>query len=464
MTTNALLSSLYPETPIEGAHLTELANMMMTEWDATEIRDLDLAMALNIPPNRISHFKRAKSSIEGGAEGEDGAAGESEGNGQIPMVHPHQAILIRLLMRYPHYAPLVKRPSNQEVWDLISDLLPRPLDNTLRRGPAPKGDVEKKGFAPLFGRAAVSSYKMLPGEDSSATGETSLAVVRLQMLILSNFANVFRDIYRRYASHHMFVVDRKNPLYEPQGRGWTVLRERDSLTEWMSEDVLSRFYTEVQAQWRTWTEDQYLPNLYNEAISRHKDPEEAIRKGNWTNPELVTDDEFLKFKAAAKPITGSADYFIRFRTLTQTTSAEMFWLLGMQVKGFYRYRDRGSQRIDASTSILIRYLMSHNSDLDYFIEQPPTGEWLLKKIQGLDPSFKRLHLAPLFGASKMASYKFAAEHNDCPYFARRLATIFARELPKGPEIYWQIRECTEDEVKARDLDVETFWKQGKWHG
>src|SRR5690606_14097169 len=107
---------------------------------------------------------------------------------------------------------------------------------------------------------------------------------------------------------------------------------------------------------------------------------------------------------------------------------------------------------------------TYPNDLNYLVETPPTGEWLLKKIQGIDPKFKRFHLAPLFGASKMASYKFAAEYTDCPYFARRLAAIFARELAKGPEIYWQLRECTEDEVRARKLNVETFWKEGKWHG
>ncbi|MDY6930235.1 MAG: hypothetical protein SWN10_24620, partial [Pseudomonadota bacterium] len=62
MSNDPLLSTLYPTTPIEGAHLTELASLMMTVWDSTETRDLDMAMALNIPPNRISHFKRAKSS------------------------------------------------------------------------------------------------------------------------------------------------------------------------------------------------------------------------------------------------------------------------------------------------------------------------------------------------------------------------------------------------------------------
>lgn len=460
MSNNPLLSTLYPTTPIEGAHLTELASLMMTVWDSTETRDLDMAMALNIPPNRISHFKRAKSSMEGGPALDEEETGGADS--QIPMVHPHQAILIRLLMRHPEYAPLVKRPFNEEVWDLISDFIPKP-PAARRRGPSPKGGIEKKGFAPLFGRAAVSSYKMLPSEGSLTNGETSLPVTRLQMLIMSRFADIFREVYRRYAANHMFSVDRKNPLYMPQARGWTVLRERDSLTEWMTDEALNRFYVELREQWKAWFETEYLPVLRNEAVSRGKDPEVTVRKGDWINREPVTDEEFKSYTAACKPIIGSADYFTRFRTLTQTTSAEMFWVLGMQVKGFYRFRERGDQRIDASTSILIRYLMTHGNDLNYFVELPPTGDWLLKKIQAIDPSFKRFHLAPLFGASKMASYKFAAEHAECPYFARRLATIFARELQNGPEIYWQIRECAEDEVRARGLNLDSFWKQGRWH-
>lgn len=462
MSSNPLLSTLYPTTPIEGAHLTELASLMMTAWDSSEIRDLDMAMALNIPPNRISHFKRAKSSIEGGAELDD--EGKSvNGDGQIPMVHPNQAILIRLLMRYPHYASLVKRPSNAEVWELIQNFVPKPVV-ARRRGPMPSGNIEKKGFAPLFGRAAVSSYKMLPGEESANNGETSLPVARLQMLVMSRFADIFRDLYRHYAAEHMFAVDRKNPLYVPQARDWTILRERDSLTDWMPDAILSQFNADLQERWQAWFESQYLPVLRNEAISRGKDPEVTLRKGDWTTQEPVSDEEFRTYKASCKPITGSADYFTRFRTLTQTTSAEMFWVLGMQVKGFYRFRERGNQRIDASTSILIRYLMTHGNDLDYFVELPPTGEWLLQKIQAIDPDFKRFNLAPLFGASKMASYKFAAAHSECPYFARRLAMIFARELAaSGPEIYWQIRECIEDEVRARGLNVETFWKEGRWH-
>lgn len=462
MNNDALLTTLYPKSPIEGANLTELTTLLMTQWSDIEVRDLDLSMALNIPPNRISHFKRAKSSIEGSgaSEGER----ENESNNQIPMVHPHQAILIRLLMRYPQYAPLVKRPTNQEVWDLISGFLPKPLDDKPRRGPAPKGDVEKKGFAPLFGRAAVSSYKMLPSKESASKGDTSLPVVRLQMIVLNRFADLFREIYRRYSANYMFAADRKNPLYEPQARGWEILRERDSLTEWMSEDVLTQFVNELQGQWQRWFEDAYLPVLRREAISRHIDPDIAIRNGNWTNTEPVTDEEYRSLSRDCKPITGSSqDYTSWFRGQMQTTSAEMFWVLGMQVKGFYRHRERENQRLDASTSLLVRYLQSYPNDLNFFVETPPSGAWLLKKIQGIDPAFKRFHLGPLFGASKMASYKFAASETECPYFARRLAAIFARELPRGPEIYWQLRQCVEDEAKARRLNLETFWQQGKWH-
>ncbi|KXS55088.1 MAG: hypothetical protein AWU57_512 [Marinobacter sp. T13-3] len=455
---------LYPTDPIEGRHLTELVAEMGREWDDHELRDLDIAMALNIPPNRISHFKRAKSSIEGGSEVEGEDRGDTAESSQIPMVHPHQAILMRLLMRFPEYALLVKRPTNEEVWELIKDMTPKPAVSQRKRAQGTEGEVEKKGFAPLFGRAAVSSYKMLPGEDSSANGETSLPVIRLEMLILNRLADIFREIYQRYAANYMFAMDRKNPLYEPASRGWTVLRERDSLTAWMTEQTLDQFYGEVKTQWEDWFNNVYLETLRREAVSRGKDPEEVIREGNWTAREPVTEEEYRSYPRSCKPITGSkASALSEFRESGNMTSAEFFWVLGMQVKGFYRYRDRGETRIDAATALLVRHFQSWQSDLRYFVPDSPDGAWILSKIQGIDPNFKRSQLAPLFGASKIASYKFSAEDTPCPYFARRLATIFARELERGPEIYWHLRECVEDEVEARGLDLTEFWKDGKWH-
>jgi hypothetical protein len=461
---NLSATGICPETPIEGRHLAELAGLMASYWDDSELRDLDLSMALNIPPNRISHFKHAKSSVKKPAKA--GAKQvEVAANHHIPMVHPPQAILIRLLMRYPQYANLIPRPSNSEVWELIAPLLPGSGPIRAREIPEGADGIQKKGFGPVFGRAAISSYKMLP-TDPSIMGETSLAVVRLQMLIMSRFADIFRDCYRRYCAEHMFSVDRKDPLYESSARDWSILRERDSLTGWMTDKLLARFWTEVQGYWRGWFESHYLPVLRSEAISRNKDPDDVLVKGNWTNSKPVTDAEFLHAATDAQPITGSLnDRFSLFlKENNKLTSAEMFWVLGMQVKTFYRYRSRENIRIDAPTSILIRYLAQHPNDLDYFVEMPPSGKWLLSKVQAIDPTFKLFHLSPLFGSTKMSSYKFAAETDSCPHFARRLACIFARELPHEPRIYWQIRECVEDEVRARGLNAKTFWQQGKWNG
>lgn len=457
--------SLYPSEPIAGRHLTQLTAEMGREWNAhQELRDLDIAMALNIPPNRVSHFKRAKSSIDNASK----QVGESDNapieSSQIPMVHPHQAILIRLLMRFPEYALLVKRPHNEEVWELIKDMIPAPAKKKRKDRRATSGEVERKGFAPLFGRASVSSYKMLPGDDGNAGGETSLPVIRLEMLILSRFAEIFREVYTRYAANFMFSMDRKNPMYEPSARDWTILRERDSLTAWMSEETLRNFYREVRNQWKDWFNNVYLAVLEREAISRKKDPETTLRTGSWTNRNEISDKEYLSLPANCKPITGSESSTLhQFRQSDDLTSAEFFWLLGMQVKGFYRYRERGEVRIDAATAIFVRHLEDWPSDRRFFIPESPDGSWVLQKIQAIDPTFKRSQLAPIFGASKIASYQFATPGNKCPYFARRLAAIFARELERGPQIYWQIRECAEDEAIARNLDLKEFWKHGKWH-
>ncbi|EAZ98145.1 hypothetical protein MELB17_09683 [Marinobacter sp. ELB17] len=458
MTAN-FTSSLCPETPIEGRHLAELANLMAAEWGESELRDLDLAMALHIPPNRISHFRHAKTSYRAANTPREGKARHD-----IPMVHPHQAILIRLLMRHPKYARLVKRPSNTEVWDIIAPFLPGsgPVRSAFTAGR--DQPVQKKGFAPVFGRAAISSYKMLPG-DLSTSGETSLTVIRLQMVIMSRFADIFRDCFKRYAANHMFSADRKNPLYESITQDWTILRERDSLTGWMNEPLLQAFWAEVHEKWEEWFNQEYLSVCRREALSRNLDPEEVFVQGNWLNKSPVTDEEYLHKDPGSRPITGARnDAFATFRLQAGITSSEMFWVLGVQVKAVYRYRSRGKIRIEAPTSILLRYFMSNLNDLNYFLEQPPSGTWLLQKIMGIDPAFKQSQLSPLFGSTKLSSYNFAAETHSCPHFARRLASIFARELPHEPQIYWQIRECVEDEVRARGLDVKTFWEEGRWNG
>src|SRR5690554_2586259 len=63
------------------------------------------------------------------------------------------------------------RPGNAEMFELISPLMSGTGSNGKMAG--------KQGYAPLFGRSYVSSYKMLAEAES-----TSLPVVRLQLLIV----------------------------------------------------------------------------------------------------------------------------------------------------------------------------------------------------------------------------------------------------------------------------------------
>ena len=61
------------------------------------------------------------------------------------------------------------------------------------------------------------------------------------------------------------------------------------------------------------------------------------------------------------------------------------------------------------------------------------------------------------------SYEFAEPEAACPFFARRLATVFWQQRQKGEPIYRAMRECVEEEVIARGLDLGQFWRDGRWH-
>lgn len=428
----------HPVEPISGLMLGNLK--LVLEASFGEVRDLDLAMLLNVPVNRIGRYKKARSSV-------DRPPKRASSTG-APVIRPSQALLVRLLLKNPHYVPLAQNPTNTEMFELLGPLL---------QGDDGKS-IGKQGFAPLFGRSYVSSYKML-GDDESG----SLAVVRLHMLIVGRLAEIFRDLCNDYVQKSESPVPESVKASLRSDRGWQLLQVRDSLTDWMPDPDYQAFADELFRRWRTWFSVHYLGVLRDEAESRDLDPELAISKGAWLNKGIVDDELLAKYPRRAKPILGREDSLLSlFRESFGLTSAEAFWALGLQVKAFYRFRQRSSLRIDAPTSILLRYLFRYPGDIEFLVETPPSGSDILRIIHEQDPEFRIGQLGPFFGASRVMSYDFAAGEQPCPYFARRLATIFSEQSKRGQPIYQELRACVEDELSARGLNSEKFWQDGRW--
>jgi len=449
----------HPTDPIHGGVLSNLKLVLESRLGGGEVRDLDLAMLMNVPVNRLSQLKRAKSSVHVmGKSSENSGFGTDEASEGLPSLRPSQAILVRLLLKRPDYAPIPIRPSNPDVFELISPFMHGSMEGSAgRREPQSR----KMGFAPLFGRSYISSYKMLSDTDTGS-GSSSSAVTRLQMLIVGKFAQYFKAILTRYLDEYPGAdaasLDALNET------GWALLREQDSLTGWMSDDLYNVFSAEVELAWRTWFNDCYLGILRDEAVSRDIDPEAAIQKGKWTNSAEVSERDLARYNRTTAPILGRSDsLFSIFRESFELTSAEAYWVLGIQIKAFYRFRQRANQRIDPPTSILVRYLFRYPEDIELFVAAPTPGSRILAAIKEQDPGFRRSQLAPLFGTSRVMSYGFASDEAPCPFFARRLATIFQQQAEKGRPIYHEIRECVEDELSARGLDKEQFWQDGRWH-
>lgn len=447
---------IHPDTPIDGKCLMNLKTLLESRADAGEVRDLDLAMLMNVPVNRLSQLKRSKSSIHAiGRQGpEDREELEHEGSVNIPSLRPSQAILTRLLLRNPEFAPLPLRPSNTEVFDLLARVIPSEKSS---------GDLDLKarkfGFAPLFGRSYISSYKMLT-DASEGSQNSSLPVVRLQMLVVGKYAETFKSLLMEFRSrYHQDAAASDDDITE---EGWALLRNRDSLTDWMEDSVFQEFSEKLFRRFHLWFSEQYLGVLSDEAVSRNIDPDSAILKGKWVNKEEVYD--LSGYSRSTAPILGREDsLFSLFRESFGLTSAESYWTLGIQIKAFYRFRQRPNQRVDPATSILLRYLFRYPEDIGIFVKIPPEGQWILDVIQKEDPSFKLSQLAPLFGASRVMSYGFVDGSLQCPFFARRLATIFSDQYEKGHPIYKELLSCVEEEVVARRLDLNQFWRDGRWH-
>ncbi|RBP25061.1 hypothetical protein DET50_12454 [Marinobacter pelagius] len=450
-----------PTEPINGKHLKQLALVLESVLGAGAVKDIDLAYLMNVPLSKLSELKKARSSIEQlrqsgasqSAESDDATLGEDVGDTYL---RPHQAILTRLLLRHPQYAPLAMVAEPTDVFELINPYIPVPGSSESRKN----GRQRKSGFAPLFGRSYVTSYKLLSQEAIASGG--SLPVIRLQMLVVGKFAEIFVNLLLRYAAmrNELSRLD----FSDLQCCGWKVLRDKDSHTSWMDDNLYSEFALELDTQWREWFEHNYLAVLRDEALSRDIDPEKAISRGNWTNRHEVTSAKLSEYGFRTQPILGSKDsLFAVFRESFELTSSEAYWALGLQIKAFYRYRGQPKQRIDAPTSILIRYLNRYPDDIGLFIPKPASGNEILQVIQSLEPTFRVGQLAPLFGASRVMSYDFAREDQACPFFARRLASIFRQQNARGEPIYDRLRECVEDELRARKIDSVRFWSDGRWH-
>ncbi|MET4027639.1 hypothetical protein ABIE59_003182 [Marinobacter sp. MBR-99] len=447
----------HPSKPINGQSLMSLKAVLESYLGGGEVRDLDLAMLMNVPLNRLSQLKRAKSSIE--TVGRDvtpdetlGLADDDDAVAELPGLRPSQAILVRLLLKHPEWVPIPLRPSHPEVFSLLQPFMPGADGRT----------PNKAGFAPLFGRSYISSYKLL-SESADGSQGAGLPIIRLQRLVVAKYARAFADALAALASKTPEVP--ADVLATAKNLNvWALLRERDSLTDWMNDELLLNFENDVNQRFQVWFNDQYLGILKDEAASRDTSPEQAIEKGKWTNTEEVSDQKLASYSRAQRPILGRSDSpFSLFRESFGLTSAEAYWVFGIQVKAFYRFRQRANQRIDAPTSILLRYLFRYPDDIDLFMPVPASGRDIFDAIQQEDPDFKLSQLAPLFGASRVMSYEFAEPEAACPFFARRLATVFWQQKQKGEPIYRAMRECVEEEVIARGLDLGQFWRDGRWH-
>jgi hypothetical protein len=451
----------HPSGPINGRTLVNLKAVLESFLGGGEVRDLDLALLMNVPLNRLSQLKRAKSSIYTVGRTSDKSVGldaeeEEEESAELPGVRPSQAILVRLLLKRPDLVPIPLRPTSAEVFDLL-----QPFMGVVDQVKYIKSGG-KSGFAPLFGRSYISSYKML-GEGAAGMQNAGLPVARLQMLVVGKYSQFFRDGLRKYA-----VQSRSAPAFVKETlqckAGWGLLREKDSLTDWMDDALHDRFESEVYALFSQWFSNCYLGILKNEAKSRDLDPVAAIIKGKWVNSSAVSDDKLRQYDRFSRPILGSSDsLFSLFRESFGLTSAEAYWVLGLQVKAFYRFRQQPDRRVDAPTSILLRYLFQYPEDIGLFMPKPMPGAEIFDKIKDEDGNFKLGQLAPLFGASRVMSYEFSNPDSPCPFFARRLAMVFQAAFSGGEPIYRLLRECVEEEVQARGLSSDLFWRDGRWH-
>lgn len=437
--------------PISGHNLKALHELLATRYP--NLNDLDFACILNVPPLKVNELKRA---VPGGRSNSSEAASD-EGKTRARVMKPTHAILVRLLTKHPEFTPLPPEPTSREVWKAISPFMPR-ADGWSKQGPG----VNRIGFAPLFGRSSVSSYKLL-AEDDFLESSTSANVIRLYMLVMGKFAEIMVSTVTEYLEAHApaSVVAEFKAALEPD---WTVMRwEQDVYRYIPAKGARDEVKRTVYDRRRAWF-DLYLSVLHDEAVSRDLDPEVAIKKGAWRNNEDVTDQQMRRYDPRQRPILGRYSPELQeFKNgkYGDLTNAEFYWILGMQVKAYYSARSKGHQRLDAPTSILLRYFERQPRDFHLFMPEEMHANEMLSIIHAQDPEFVPMQLGALLGASNVVTYHLLREGTR-PYL-RRLAMIWAREKYRTPNFYHILRRCTEEEVFARGLDIDEFWNKRKWN-
>lgn len=459
-------NALEPETPIDGSSLRQL-EVLDRKGDAMHhmgnLTNTDLAFLLNIPTQQLSALRTAKSSADvidrRVSRNTPASQGQRKTGQSLKCIRPYHAILIRLFLKYPEYATIIPPyPMSREVFDLIQPFM-RPPGEPLEE----PNEKQKRWFGQLFGRSLIISYKMLSTDPQiQMNRNNSRPVVQLQTLILLRFAKIFRELYTQYRDRFLPLKEQRNPLYLPEALSWDVLRERDSLTDWMDDKLYESFETDLLERWRQWWDTKYMTTLRLEAESRDIGFEDVLKTGQWQTKERVT--SFKDYPRNAKPITGADTSLLTlFRDMTKLSSSEFVWLLGISPKTYFMYRKRPEERIDAATSILLRHFYLNPDDLDLFIRTPNSPLDLLQTIQEADPTFERKQLGILLGGGAIAGYNMTRPNAEVPSFARRAASLMTEHFEYSNSIYWHIRECAEVEAKARGLDLDELWSGGSWH-
>lgn len=470
MTKAAILT---PAEPMKGKDISRVVqrveDIIRRPGTFEALTQADKGYLLNVPAARMSSLAKAPSSVDvldmrvnkqARKESRDEEPDGSSARRDLNCVRPNLAILMRLLIKYPEYADQIPpHPTNWDVYDLIQPLMRapgQPLND-------PGADVRKQ-FAPIFGRAAINSLKFLPGSTSQTARDKSQPVMRLQMLIVLRFAQIFRESYAAFRDEYLPEEQKDNPLYIASLHSWTILLERDSLTEWMPDDILTQFDEIILKQWRDWWDNRYLKTLEREALSRGLTLNKALTLGKWQNKTPVTAEEMRLIPTEIKPILADDNSpLVTFHEVRGITSPERNWVLGIAMKTYFGYRNKPNVRIDAPVSILLRHFMAFQDDLDLFLTVPPSGDELLEQIKAVDANFQRRHLGPLLGGAQASGYNMSKIGAEIPFYARRIAMILARHLKDGPDVYWRIREAAEDEARARRVPLADLWEKGRWN-
>lgn len=455
-----------PGEPINGSYLMEL-EALDRKGDAMQhmgnLTNTDLAFLLNIPTQQLSALRTAKSSADVIDRRVNRNTPASEGQrkkGQsLKCIRPYHAILIRLFLKYPEYATLIPPyPMSSEVFRLIQPFMRKPGEPLNE-----PDDRKRRWFGQLFGRSLIISYKMLSNDPHTQLNRNnSRPVVQLQTLVMLRFSKIFRELYSQYRDRFLPLKEQRNPLYSPESLSWDILRERDSLTDWMDEDLYASFETDLLERWRQWWDNKYMRTLRLEAESRDIGFEDVLKTGQWQTKEKVT--SFKNYRRNAQPIIGAdASLLAQFRDMTKLSSSEFVWLLGISPKTFFMYRKRPGQRIDAAASILLRHFYLNPEDLELFIQTPKAPLELLEHIREADPAFERKQLGILLGGGAIAGYNMTKPNAEVPAFARRAASLMTEHFNYSNSIYWHIRECAEAEAVARGLNLKELWSGGSWH-